>query len=424
MPPPMDLFDDLVRRGLAHQWTGGDAFPARLRSGPITVYCGFDPSASSLHIGNLVGLTVLRRFQVAGHRPIAIAGGATGMVGDPSGRSEERNLLSPDELERNVEAIRAQIARFLDFDAGALLLNNADWLAPMSFIDFLRDVGKHVSVNVMLARESVKARLESEHGISYTEFTYMLMQAYDFVHLWDAHGCELQVGGSDQFGNIVAGVDLGRRMRGAELFGFTWPLVTRSDGAKMGKTAAGSIWLDPERTSPFAFYQYFVRIPDADAATMLRTFTDLPHEQIDALATAAAERPQQREAQKTLATELTELVHGADGLAAAERATQALYGGALEGLAERELLEIFADVPSRELPSARLGAITAVEAFVEAGLSTSKGEARRLLDSGGAYVNNVRVEGDRVLASADLAAGSVMVLRQGKRNFALLRFLA
>jgi len=287
----MDLFDELLWRGLAYQWTGEDALPARLRDGPITLYCGFDPSAPSLHIGNLVGLTTLRRFQKAGHHPIAVAGGGTGMIGDPSGKSEERNLLSESELAENVASIRAQIARFLDFDAGASLVNNADWLGALGYIEFLRDVGKHFSVNAMLAKESVRARLESRAGISYTEFSYMLMQAYDFVHLHETAGCELQVGGSDQFGNISVGVDLGRRMHGVQLFGLTWPLVTRSDGVKMGKTAEGAVWLDPARTSPYAFYQWFVNVPDADAGPFLRFFTELPREEIEALEADVARAP-------------------------------------------------------------------------------------------------------------------------------------
>jgi tyrosyl-tRNA synthetase len=422
----MDLFDDLRWRGLAYQWTGEDALPARLREGSITLYCGFDPSAPSLHIGNLVGLTALRRFQQAGHRPIAIAGGATGMVGDPSGRSEERNLLSGDQLASNVEAIREQIARFLDLGTGkqdAMLLNNADWLTKLGYIEFLRDVGKHFSVNVMLAKESVRARLAGEAGITYTEFSYMLMQAYDFVHLSDEFGCELQVGGSDQFGNISAGVDLGRRMRGAQLFGFTWPLVTRSDGAKMGKTAEGAVWLDPTRTSPYAFYQWFVQVPDADAGSFLRIFTELPREEIEGLEERIATEPRKREAQRALARALTSLVHGPDGLHAAERASEALFGGDLEGLTEAELLEIFADVPSKELPRARLNKITAGEALVEAGLAKSRSDARRLVEGGGASVGNRRLaDPDESLGADDLASESVMVLRGGKRSFGLLRF--
>lgn len=423
----MDLFEDLEQRGIAHQWTGGDDLPARLRAAPATVYCGFDPSASSLHIGNLMQLTLLRRMQRAGHRPIAIAGGATGMVGDPTGRSEERNLLSDEAIEVNLAGIRSQIARFLDFDAGsnpALMLNNADWYRRMSFVDFLRDVGKHFSVNVMLAKESVKARLESEAGISYTEFSYMLMQAYDFVHLHETYGCEVQTGGSDQFGNITAGVDLGRRMRGARLFGFTTPLVTRSDGVKMGKTAAGAVWLDHRMTSPYAFFQWFVRVPDADAGSFLRLFTEVTVDEIQGLEESARTDPSRRDAQRRLARELTVLVHGEAGLASAERATAALFGGDLDGLSEDELLEIFADVPSAELPASALGAITVADAFVAAGLAKSRGEARRLTDGGGAYASNRRLESSSaVLDAHDLSSETVMVLRAGKRSFALLRFL-
>ncbi|TMK54404.1 MAG: tyrosine--tRNA ligase [Actinobacteria bacterium] len=419
----MDLFDELLWRGLAYQWTGEEALPARLRAGPITLYCGFDPSAPSLHIGNLVGLTTLRRFQKAGHHPIAVAGGGTGMIGDPSGKSEERNLLSESELAENVASIRAQIARFLDFDAGASLVNNADWLGTLGYIEFLRDVGKHFSVNAMLAKESVRGRLESKAGISYTEFSYMLMQAYDFVHLHETAGCELQVGGSDQFGNISAGVDLGRRMHGAQLFGLTWPLVTRSDGVKMGKTAEGAVWLDPARTSPYAFYQWFVNVPDADAGRFLRFFTELPREEIEPLEADVARAPQKREAQRRLARELTLLVHGKDGLRAAERASEALFGGDLDGLTETELLEIFADVPSKELPRARLGAITAGEALTEAGLAKSKSEARRLIEGGGASIGNRRIDdAEQPVGPGDLASETVAVLRAGKNRFALLRF--
>ena len=419
----MDLFEDLQWRGLAYQWTGEDELPARLGAGPITLYCGFDPSAPSLHIGNLVGLMTLRRFQKTGHHPIAVAGGGTGMIGDPSGKSEERNLLSEDELSANVASIREQISHFLDFDAGASLVNNADWLGTLGYIEALRDVGKHFSVNAMLARESVRARLESKSGISYTEFSYMLLQAYDFVHLYDTMRCELQVGGSDQFGNITAGVDLGRRMRGAQLFGLTWPLVTRSDGVKMGKTAEGAVWLDPARTSPYAFYQWFVQVPDADAGRFLRFFTELSPEQIETLEEQTKRAPQERAAQRTLARELTLLVHGEEGLRAAERASEALFGGDLDGLTEHELLEIFADVPSKEVPRARLGRLTAAEAFIEAGLAKSKSDARRLIEGGGASIGNRRItDPEQPVAASDLASETVVVLRAGKSRKALLRF--
>jgi tyrosyl-tRNA synthetase len=422
----MDLFEDLQWRGLAHQWTGEDALPERLRAGPITLYAGFDPSAASLHHGNLVGLILLRRFQAAGHRVIALAGGATGMIGDPTGRTEERAQLTSAQVEANLEGIRTQMERFIELDktgARGVLVNNADWFASIGFLDFLRDVGFHASVNVMLARESVKARMASESGISFSEFSYQLIQGYDFVHLHDTYGCELQTGGSDQFGNIVAGVDLGRRMRGAQLFGLTTPLLTRSDGAKFGKTAEGAVWLDPERTSPYAFYQWFVRLPDDDVPTMLRVFTELGHEEILELESQAKQAPERREAQRRLAQELTILVHGKEGWERAERATHALFGGDLDGLAERELLEIFADVPSTNASRARLASgIPAIDLFVETGLAKSKADARRLLAGGGAYVNNRRLEGEDVaLGTGDLLTESVIVLRAGKRSFALVR---
>ncbi|HEX9774872.1 MAG TPA: tyrosine--tRNA ligase [Actinomycetota bacterium] len=421
------FFDDLRWRGLVHQWTGEDAFVSRLARGPITVYGGFDPSAESLHIGNLVQLMLLRRFQRAGHRPISVAGGATGMIGDPSGKSEERNLLGLDELEANLDKIKPQLTRFLDFETAenpAVLVNNATWLGEFGFLTFLREVGKHASVNVMLARESVKARLSGDAGISYAEFSYSLLQAYDFVHLNRELGCELQIGGSDQFGNIVAGIDLARRMHGVTLYGLTTPLITRSDGVKMGKTAEGAVWLDAARTSPYAFYQWFVRVPDADAGAFLRSLTGLSREEILALEEETAKAPAARAAQKRLAHEITLLVHGPDGLAAAERATAALFGGDLGGLSEADLLEIFADVPSVELARSRLGeGLDPVEALTAAGLARSNGDARRLLEAGGAYVNNRRVEPDRMLAASDLASETVMVLRAGKRTFALLRFV-
>lgn len=420
----MDLFDDLLWRGLAYQWTGEDALPARLRKSPVTLYQGFDPTAPSLQAGNFVGIMLLRRFQLAGHRPIVVMGGATGMIGDPAGKSEERNLQTPEQVAANVEAQRAQFERFLDFSAGAVLVDNAEWLAPISLMSFLRDVGKHVPVNVMLSRESVRERLNSTSGISYTEFSYMLMQAYDFVHLNRTHGCELQVGGSDQFGNIVAGVDLARRMDGTSLYGLTTELVTDSTGAKLGKTAAGAVWLDPALTSPYAFYQYWMRIPDADAGRFLRLLTDLARPEIEALEATVLDAPHRREAQKRLADELTLLVHGEAGLTAARRATEAFFSGNLAGLTEAELVEIFADVPSRDLPRSRLGALTVVDAFVDAGLAASNGEARRLIASGGATVGGRRLTSpDEVLSGGDLASESVMILRAGKKSYALLRFV-
>ena len=435
----MSFLDDLHWRGLVHQTTDDAALPAWLDAKPRTLYVGFDPTADSLHVGSLVGLVTLRRFQKAGHKPIAVVGGATGMIGDPSGKSAERNLLSKDQLDANIAGMAAQMRRFLDFDAGpaqAQLLNNYDWTAHWSYLEFLRDVGKNFPVNVMLAKDSVKSRLgRSESGrgdgdadaggMSYTEFSYMLLQAYDFVHLFDEHGCELQAGGSDQWGNITAGIDLARRMRGAQLYGLTWPLLTKSDGSKMGKTESGAVWLAAERTSPYQFYQYWINVADEDAGKCLRSLTELSREEIEALDAARGADPAKRESQRRLAEELTRLVHGAEGLAAAQRATDIFFGAEIENLSDAQLGQIFADVPSKDLAASRLSAgdLTIIDALCEAGLATSKGEARRAVTQGAAYVNNRRVESpDRILAAADLASESVVVLRSGKKKYALLRF--
>jgi tyrosyl-tRNA synthetase len=421
----VDLFEDLKWRGLVYQWTGEDAFPELLASQKVRLYIGFDPSSDSLTIGNLLQLVLLRRFQAAGHTPIVVVGGATGMVGDPSGKSTERNLLTPEQLASNKRAIRVQMARFLDFEGpnAAIMTDNADWLQPMSFIDFLRDVGKHASVNTMLARESVKARLEGESGISFTEFSYMLMQAYDFVYLNRAYGCVLQCGASDQFGNIVAGIDLARRLDGTQLFGMTTPLVTRSDGQKIGKTADGATWLDPDKTSPYRLYQWFVRVPDEDAGRFLRYYTDLTHQEIEDLEAQVAAAPAKRAAQTRLAEEVTRLVHGEQALTRAKEATQVLFGGSLEGLSGSELLDIFADVPNTEVAKSRLGDLPVSDALVESGLVSSKSESRRRLDSGGIYLNNQRVEDPAlVIGGEHLVADGIAVLRSGKRSFALLRF--
>jgi tyrosyl-tRNA synthetase len=428
------LLDDLLWRGLVHQTTD-DALGKWLEEKPRTLYAGFDPTADSLHVGNLVGLLLLRRFQLAGHKPIAVVGGATGMIGDPSGKSQERNLLSVETLHQNVAAIREQMGRFLDFDAGtnaATLVNNHDWIGPFSYLEFLRDVGKNFPVNVMLAKDSVKSRLGRDDsgdagGLSYTEFSYMLLQAYDFVHLYDAFGCELQTGGSDQWGNITAGIDLARRMRGVQLYGLTTPLLTKSDGSKMGKTESGTVWLSATRTSPYQFYQYWIRTEDADVSKVLRTLTTLPHDEIEALDAAREKDAAKRDSQRRLAEELTQLVHGEDGLASAQRATDIFYGAEISNLNDKQLVEIFADVPSQELPRRSLeeeGGLTIVDALVAAGLAKSKGDARRTAQQGGAYVNNRRIDAvDSRLTTADLASETVMVLRSGKKNYALLRFI-
>ncbi|PQO41868.1 tyrosine--tRNA ligase [Blastopirellula marina] len=426
-----DIFAELSWRGLINQTTGDDSFGTWLNEQPRTVYAGFDPTAESLHVGHMLPLMLLRRFQAAGHKPIALVGGATGMIGDPSGKSAERNLLSVEQLRANVDAIKVQMRQFLDFDeagSGAVLVNNFDWMQSFSYLDFLRDIGKNFPVNVMMAKDSVKGRLEREDsGLSYTEFSYMLLQAYDFVHLFDKHGCTLQIGGSDQWGNITAGIDLGRRMRSAQLFGMTCPLLTKSDGSKMGKTESGAIWLSPDRTSPYAFYQYWINVADEDAGKCLRFLTELDREEIESLDKAREEEPHKRQSQKRLAEALTELVHGSEGVASAQRATEIFFGGEIDNLSDKQLIEIFADVPSQELSRDRLTAddgLNIVDALVESGLCKSKGDARRTISQGGAYVNNRRVEeGERQLATEDLASETVMVLRSGKKKYALLRFV-
>jgi tyrosyl-tRNA synthetase len=423
-----DLFDDLVWRGLIHQATDETNLGAWLRSGSRTLYVGFDPTASSLHVGSLLPLMMLRRFQKAGHKPIALVGGATGMIGDPSGKSEERNLLSAEALNANVTGVAKQLRRFLDFDSGAnaaRLVNNFDWMRTFSYLDFLRDVGKNFPVNVMLAKDSVKNRIERESGISYTEFSYMLLQAYDFVHMSDTMGCELQVGGSDQWGNITAGIDLARRMRGRQLHGFTCPLLTTADGTKMGKTEKGAVWLASDRTSPYAFYQYWINVADADVSRCLRFLSEVPREEIEALDASRGTDPAAGDSQRRLAESLTELTHGAEGLATARRASEIFFGASIQDLDDAQLGLIFADVPSQELPREKLEAgLPLIDAVVASGLSKSKGEVRRKIDEGGVYVNNLRcADKDRKLGPSDLASKSMLVLRLGRKNYALLRFV-
>lgn len=424
-----DIFDDLRWRGLIHQTTDDGNLPKWLNTGSRVLYAGFDPTAESLHVGSLLPLLTLRRFQKAGHRPIALVGGATGMIGDPSGKSEERNLLSVDQLEKNVAGLEQQMRRFLDFDgdAAAVLVNNFDWMRDFSYLNFLRDVGKNFPVNVMMAKDSVKSRLERpDGGLSYTEFSYMLLQAYDFVQLHRQLGCELQIGGSDQWGNITAGIDLGRRMGTSQLYGLTCPLLTKSDGSKMGKTESGAIWLSDERTSPYAFYQYWINVVDEDAGRCLRMLTELPQEEIESLDQSRQDEPHLRSSQKRLAESLTLLVHGETGLATARRATDIFFGAEIEDLDDRQLGEIFPDVPSHELPRQSLSGdgLNVIDAFQAAGLAKSKSEARRTIEQGGAYVNNRRIaDVDTQLTESHLASQSMMVLRSGKKRYALLRFV-
>ncbi len=424
----VEIITDLKARGLVYQSTGEDQLASWLAEKPRSLYIGFDPTADSMHVGHMMALMNLRRFQQAGHRPIALVGGATGMIGDPSGKSEERNLLDETQLQVNSEAMKQQMSRFLDFDGGdesALLVNNLDWMRDYPTLDFLRDIGKNFPVNMMLAKESVKSRLEeSDSGLSFTEFSYMLLQAYDFVHLHDQYGCELQVGGSDQWGNITAGIDLGRRMRSVQLYGLTSPLLTKADGSKMGKTESGAIWLSAERTSPYKFYQYWINVADDDAGGCLRTLTELPLEKIDELDRSRQEEPQKRESQRTLAEHLTLLVHGSEGLSSATQASEILFGEEISDLDDAQLLDVFSDVPSLEVSADQLasGNLLMVDLLVETGLCQSKGDARRSIEQGGAYINNKRVEAmDRALTHADMASDSVIVVRRGKKKYALLK---
>ncbi|MCU1358564.1 MAG: tyrosyl-tRNA synthetase [Acidimicrobiales bacterium] len=418
------LLDDLEARGLVQDCTDREGLAARLADGPITLYYGCDPTADSLHIGNLLGLLVLRRFQDAGHRPIALAGGATGMVGDPSGRSEERNLLDDATLEANVLAIKAQIARIVDLsggESGGLLVDNRDWTGDVRLLDFLRDVGKHVTVNTMLARESVKNRLASEHGISFTEFSYMLLQAHDFLRLEEDHGCQLQIGGSDQWGNMLGGVDLIRRVHQRPAWVLAWPLLTAPDGTKLGKTTGARIWLDAQRTSPYAFFQHWMQTDDRQVGQFLAQFTLLSLAEVAAVLATHQEAPGRRVAQRRLAFEATALVHGPEEAAAAAHASEILFGADPTGAPAAALRAVGREVPAVAVARAELEAgIDLVDVLARAPeLAASKGEARRALAQGGVYVNGERAEDGRSLTSGDLLHGRYVLLRKGKRAYAL-----
>lgn len=422
------LIEELKWRGLIHQSTDEQGLSKLLDSGPQTVYIGFDPTASSLHVGSLMQLMMLRRFQKAGHRPIALVGGATGMIGDPSGKSEERNLLSAEQLQENVDGVAAQMRMLLDFDGdhAALLLNNFDWMQGYSYLEFLRDVGKNFPVGTMMGKESVRSRLDSEAGLSYTEFSYMLLQAYDFVYLAKNHGCRIQAGGSDQWGNVTAGIDLGRRMLGQQLFGLTAPLLTTTDGKKMGKTEKGAVWLDPDRTSPYEFFQYWKTVDDADVMRCIAYLTEIEKDEYDSLAADTAAAPEKRAAQTRLAQWMTTLIHGDEGLATAVRASEILFGGEIGEATDATLGSIFADVPSSQVDRTELDGdgYWIVDALQATGLVKSGGEARRAIKEGGVYVNNIRVTDEKKrLKSSDLASETVMVFRRGKRKYSLLKFV-
>lgn len=419
-----DPVPDLRSRGLVYQATH-ETLGRELASARFTAYAGFDPTGDSLHVGSLMPALGLARLQRAGHRPLLLMGGGTGLIGDPSGRTSERSLLTREEVDANVRAIEPQLRRLLDFDdprCGAIVENNAEWLCEQRLVEFLRDVGKHFSVGVMLGRDSVRSRMES--GISFTEFSYTLLQAFDFLHLYDRHGCRLQIGGQDQWGNITAGIDLIRRTRGGESYGLTFPLVTNADGSKFGKTEGGAVWLSAARTSPYEFHQYFMNADDRDVVRMLRWFTFLPAAEIEALAREVAEKPEGREAQRRLAREVTALVHGEAEARAAEHAAAVLFGGEVAGLRDEELARIFAEVPRAEFPEAVLEAgLDLLEAMVRCGAASSRSDARRLVQGGGVFLNNRKVEdGALRIRRGDLASASLALLRRGKRNYYLLRF--
>lgn len=420
-----DILSDLQWRGLLADCTDLEALSKRVAESPVTLYCGFDPTGDSLHVGHLMGQLTLRRFQLAGHHVIALAGGATGMIGDPSGRSSERNLLTREQLNHNIACIKHQLSRLLDFDAAsnpARLVDNAEWTAPISYLDFLRDVGKHFTLNLMLAKDSVKSRMEGEGGISYTEFSYQLLQAYDFYHLRQAFNCELQIGGSDQWGNITAGTDFIRRKLAVPAWGWTFPLITKSDGTKFGKTASGAVWLDAAKTSPYRLYQFFVNTEDAKVCEYLRKFTFLDRPVIEDLEAKHAANPGAREAHRALAREVTQLVHGAEALAGALKASEILFGGSLDGVSEAVFQDVVGEVPTKELERAKLegAGMAIIDLVVHAGLAPSKGAARKDLEAGGIYLNNVRAELTRHATASDLLFGQHLLLRKGKRSYAVL----
>lgn len=396
----------------------------------VTAYIGFDPTASSLHVGSLVPIMGLARLQKFGHSPIAIVGGGTGLIGDPSGKTLERQLLDSAQVEENLAGIRRQLEPFLDFKAAhnpARIVNNLDWLGELSLIDFLRDTGKHFTVNYMMAKESVKRRLQSEDGITYTEFTYMMLQAYDFLELYNRYDCTLQLGGSDQWGNILAGAELIRRKRGKKAHGLVFPLVTNASGAKFGKTESDTVWLEASRTSPYKFYQFWLNTDDRDVVSYLKYFTWLNQDEIEDLAAELEESPEKRSAQRMLASKVTAMVHGESALQSAETASRVLFGEAMDNLSVQDIMDVFEDVPSSELPHENFDGdgMGALDLMVESGLTQSKGEARRLIRSGGFYVNNTRQSDEsRRIGHDDLIDGKIIVLRKGGKNYRLVQVVS
>jgi tyrosyl-tRNA synthetase len=423
----MNLYEEFQWRGMLYDATEG--IQEALAKQHVTGYIGFDPTAASLHVGSLLPIMGLVRMQHHGHTPIALAGGGTGLIGDPSGKTTERQLLTKEKLTENLAGIRGQLAHFLDFENTtnpALLLNNADWLTTVGMLDFLRDVGKHFTINYMLAKESVKQRYERGDGISFTEFSYMLLQSYDFLMLHDRHKCILQMGGSDQWGNIVAGTELIRKLRGEKGYGLVFPLVTTNAGVKFGKTEAGAVWLDPNLTSPFRFYQFWLNTDDRDVVKYLKYFTLLEQPEIAELEASLEAAPEKREAHRRLGEEVTRMVHGADQLQRALQATRVLFGGEIAGLSGREVLDIFADVPSHDFlrSSFEDAGLPLPDAVVTCGIAPSKGAARRLIENGGIYVNNRRISDfQTMLDRSTLIEGQYLVLRKGAKDYHLARVI-
>jgi tyrosyl-tRNA synthetase len=424
------FIEELRQRNLVSTISDEEGLAKLLSAGVVPVYAGYDPTASSLHVGNLVPTILLKRFQLAGHRPIVVVGGATGMIGDPSGKSDERNLLDDDTLATNLAGIRGQLSTLLDFDDptnGAVMTNNADWTRPLSFLEFLRDYGKYLTINYMMAKDSVKTRLEGDSGISYTEFSYMLLQAMDFVHLAKAaptgHACRLQVGGSDQYGNITAGCELSRKMGGPQLYGLVAPLMLDSTGQKMGKSSTGErIWLDANRTTPYAFYQYWFNRSDEEAARFVKMFSQRPLTELDALLVEHDTDRSKRIAQRELARAMTSWVHGESAIATVEAASRVIFGGTLDGITEDALRQLVGTMPTVDIPRGELAAgIGMIDLFART-LCDSKGKARTLITQGGAYVNNVKIgEIDRKVTTSDLATETMLVLRSGKKDYCIVR---
>ncbi|MFC7786964.1 tyrosine--tRNA ligase [Rossellomorea sp. GCM10028870] len=420
----MDLIKDLEWRGITYQQTDAEGLKDLLNKESISIYCGIDPTADSMHIGHLLPFLTLRRFQNQGHRPLVLVGGATGLIGDPSGKNEERKLQTIEAIQGNVASIKVQLQSIFDFEGenGAVMVNNYDWIGAMDVVTFLRDFGKHVGVNYMLAKDTIASRLES--GISFTEFTYTILQALDFNHLYDNYNCKLQIGGSDQWGNITTGLELIRRTHEEETkaFGFTIPLVTKADGSKFGKTESGAIWLDPKKTSPYEFYQFWINAADADVVKYLKYFTFLSHEEIDALAQSVDTEPHLRKAQKALAEEMTKLIHGEEALDQAIRITQALFSGDIQSLSASEILEGFKDVPSFEQYKGE--EVGLIDLLVNAKISPSKRQAREDVGNGAIYINGERITDlQHVMGEGDKIEGQFTIIRRGKKKYFRIQYV-